>query len=250
METDFILFQETDANRDQVQHIWMRAARCVFGCLLLSTFVGRVDFLYTYRPQVLRAFQSGSDRYSPCQTRHLDYLLQFTSDICFIKGCENLPANTMSRGINALLLDQRFVEEQTKDQQLQQLLQDNTISPKLSKTHVPSMDLEIMCDTSTGRLCLFVPETLRKMFSFMHDLSHPCANVSIQLVSDRFVRPWMKAEIQQWVKACVLCQKAKVGRYTRSPFESFPSPEEWFAHMHVDITGPLLFSYVRINHIY
>ncbi len=48
---------------------------------------------------------SGSDRYLPHETRHLDYLLQFTSDIRFIKGCENVPTDAMSRGIHALLLD-------------------------------------------------------------------------------------------------------------------------------------------------
>ena len=53
METDFILFQETDADGDQVLHIWMRAARCVFSCSLLTTFVGGADFLYTYKPQAL-----------------------------------------------------------------------------------------------------------------------------------------------------------------------------------------------------
>ena len=84
-------------------------------------------------------------------------MLQFTPDIRFIKGIENVPEDAMSRGINDLLLDscveyQRFVEEQ-----LLQLLQDNTTSLKLSKTRVVTVDLEVVCDTSTGRfgsLCL------------------------------------------------------------------------------------------------
>ena len=177
---------------------------------------------------MLGVFLYGSDRYSPRETKHLDYVLQFTSNIRFIKGCENVPADAMSRGINALLLVcglPTFVEEQTKDQQLQQLLQDNTTSLKLSKTHVPSTDLETVCDTSTRRLRPFVPETLRKaLFSSMHDFLHLGANASIRLVSDRFVWPRMKANIRQWAKACVPCQKAKVGRHIRSPFRSFPSP--------------------------
>ena len=49
----------------------------------------------------------------------------------------------------------------------------------------------------------------------------------------------MKADIRQLAEACVPCQKAKVGRHIRSPFESFPSPNERFAHVHVDITKPL-----------
>ena len=67
--------------------------------------------------------------------------------ISVLKGNENVPADAVSHGINALLQDsfveyQRFVEEQTKDQQLQLLLQDNTTSLKLLKTRVPSMNLD------------------------------------------------------------------------------------------------------------
>ena len=159
----------------------------------------------------------------------------------------------MSRGINALLLDlcvdyQRFVEELTKGQQLQQILQDNTTSQKLSKTHVPSTKLEIMCGTSRGRLHLFVSETLLKtLFSSMYDFLHLGANASIRLVSDRFVWPRMKEDIRQWAIVCVPGQKAKVRRHTRSPFGSFPLPDEQFAHVHMDVTGHCL--NVRVNHI-
>ena len=105
----------------------------------------------------------------------------------------------------------------------------------------PQKYLHVLRCSSSGLIYgIYVSETLRKtLFSFMHDLSHSGANASMRLVSDRFVRPRMKAEIQQWVKACVPCQKAKVGRHTRSSFGSFPSPDERFAHVHVDITGPL-----------
>ena len=66
---------------------------------------GRNFYILTYHKPLLGAFQSGSDRYSPHETRHLDDLIQFTSDIRFIKGCENVPADAMSRRINALLLN-------------------------------------------------------------------------------------------------------------------------------------------------
>ena len=104
------------------------------------TFVGGGDFLYTYGPQALVGhFSVRFGQVLTRETRHLDYLLQFTSDIRFIKGCENVPVDATSHGINAHLLDlcvdyQRFVEEQTKNQLLQLLLQDNTTSLKLSST--------------------------------------------------------------------------------------------------------------------
>ena len=83
-----------------------------------------------------------------------------------------------------------------------------------------------------------VPETLRMtLFTSVHDLSHPGANASIRFVSDRFVWPRIKADTRRWAKTCMPCQKAQVRRHTRSPFGSFPSPDERFAHVHVDITG-------------
>ena len=55
-----------------------------------------------------------------------------------------------------------FMEEQRKDQQLQQLLQDNSTSLKLSRISVLNRDLEVVCDTSAGRVRPFLPETLRR----------------------------------------------------------------------------------------
>ena len=43
--------------------------------------------------------------------------------------------------------------------------------------------------------------------------------------------------LKQTNKACVSCQKAKVGRYNPSPAGSFPSGNRWFAYVHVNITG-------------
>ena len=243
MEADVILFQETDADGDQVLHIWTRTARCVFGCSLLSTFVGWAYFLTDYKP-LLDTFQSGLDSYSPRETKHLDYLLQFTLYIRFIKRmwkrtCRRHVLWNKSSYAGPVCGLPMICGGHIKDLKLQQLLQDNTTSLTLSKTrtHVPSTDVEIVCDASTGR---FVPETLRKtLFSSMLDLSHPGATASIRLVSDRFVWPRMKVDIQQWTKAYVLCQKAKMGRHTHSPFVSFLSPEERFVLVHVDMIGLL-----------
>ena len=58
-------------------------------------------------------------------------------------------------------------------------------------------------------------------------------------MTNRFVWLRMRTEIQQWVKAYVSCQKAKVRRHTCSPPGSFPSSDEQFDHAHVDITEPL-----------
>ena len=49
----------------------------------------------------------------------------------------------------------------------------------------------------------------------------------------------MKSDIRLWVRTCEQCQKAKVGRHTWTPVDPFPSPDERFEHVHIDITSLL-----------
>ena len=86
--------------------------------------------------------------------RHLDYLLQFTSDVRHLKEAENIPADAMSRTINAIFWDPcidmtEFVKEQLKDQILQNLLRDNSISLKLTKIRVSNSN---MCGLGWSRI--------------------------------------------------------------------------------------------------
>ena len=43
------------------------------------------------------ALASHSDKYTPRQVRHLDFISQFTSDICHVTGVGNAPADALSR---------------------------------------------------------------------------------------------------------------------------------------------------------
>ena len=81
-----------------------------------------------------------------------------------------------------------FVKEQLKDQIPQNLLRDNSTSLKLTKILVPNSNLDIVFDTSTGKIRLFVPESFRRVFfSNLHNSSHPGANASIKLMTERYV---------------------------------------------------------------
>jgi len=42
-------------------------------------------------------FHQKRDKCSPCQFNHLDFISQFTTDICHISGQENVAADTLSR---------------------------------------------------------------------------------------------------------------------------------------------------------
>ena len=206
---------------------------------------GRPFHILTDHKPLIGAFKSTSDKYSPREIRHLDLLLQFTSDIRFIKGEHNIPADALSRGINAFSLQpeidaKKISAAQQDDEELQQYLSSDSTGLKLKKFPVPESDNHIVCDISTGQTRPFVPQDLRRtVFDTLHNVSHPSIRSSVVLISKRFVWPRMAKDIRNWAKTCVGCQKSKVSRHTRSPIGQFPAPDERFAHVHIDITGPL-----------
>ena len=102
---------------------------------------GRRFYIFTDHKPLVGAFRSNSEKYSPREVKHLDYLLQFISDIRQLKGVENIPAVTMSRTIDVIffyscidMID--FMEEQLKDQHLQKLLRDDSTFRNLAKVRV------------------------------------------------------------------------------------------------------------------
>ncbi|UYV70995.1 hypothetical protein LAZ67_8001363 [Cordylochernes scorpioides] len=58
---------------------------------------GRQFPVYTDHKPLTFAFQQNLDKASPRQCRHLDFIGQFTTDIRHIAGCENVPADFLSR---------------------------------------------------------------------------------------------------------------------------------------------------------
>ena len=204
----------------------------------------RFYILSDHRP-LIGAFQAKADRHSPREIRHLDYLLQFTSDIRHIKGEANIPADALSRSINALELHpdidaQVIASEQLKDSQLQLLKKSKTTSLKLQQFPVNNTNLEITCDTSTSKPRPYVPEKLRQqLFNTLHNFSHPGIKASIKLVSERYIWPRLSTDVRRWAQACLACQKAKISRHNKSPIGEFPDPDDRFSHIHIDIVGPL-----------
>ncbi|XP_017302025.1 uncharacterized protein LOC103515183 [Diaphorina citri] len=101
-------------------------------------------------------------------------------------------------------------------------------------------NIELYCDTSTGVPRPYVPSNFRRaLFSQLHELSHPGGRASVHLVCSRFVWPNMKKDIKLWVRQCHKCQISKVHKHERSPLVHFLVPDERFAHVHIDIVGPL-----------
>lgn len=186
------------------------------------------------------AFASQRENCSPRQFRYLDYISQFTTDIRFIAGKDNVVADTLSR-INEIQLPldyQSLAQEQQDDAELQDLLK-NGSSLTLEKVKLQEYDCEVYCDvTVTPRP--FITKSFRKqVFDILHSLSHPGVKASVHLVTQRFVWPGVRKDCRQWAKQCQQCQRSKIHRHTEAPLTAFDKPSGRFQHIHLDIIGPL-----------
>lgn len=204
---------------------------------------GREFTIYTDHKPLTYAFHQKGDKCSPRQARQLDFLSQFTTDIKHVPGIQNIPADVMSR-ISAICtpspIDYRVIAEaQVSDPELASLLTSNA-SLQLTKIILPNCDYEITCDMSTGVARPYIPKDYRlHVFTAMHNLAHPGARRTADLIRKRFVWPSVSSDTAKWAKHCLACQKSKIHRHTKSPLSTFREPSQRFDHVHLDLVGPL-----------
>ena len=115
---------------------------------------------------LIHSLQSKSDKHSPRQIRHLDFISQFTSDIRHVAGQGNPVADALSRmEANAITLDssttvdfQALAKAQPDITELQTMQTDNN-SLSFAKVAMPTCSLQLLCDTSIGKPRPYIPET-------------------------------------------------------------------------------------------
>lgn len=187
------------------------------------------------------AFNGRRENCSPRQFRYLDFISQFTTDIKYISGTENVVADALSRVDEiAIPVDyQALASEQKSDGELLELLK-NGSTLQLEKRKTPESGHNIYCDVSTSYSRPYITPSFRKQtFDALHNLSHPGAKATIKLVTQRFVWPGIRRDCRQWAKECQQCQRSKVTRHTSAPLETFKPPTARFNHIHLDLIGPL-----------
>ena len=104
----------------------------------------------------------------------------------------------------------------------------------------PVSATELVCDVSTGSPRPSVPSSFRRtIFEHFHNLVHPGVAASQKCISSRYVWPNMQKTIKEWVQSCGACLRSKIHRHTKTPLSTFALPDARFAHIHVDLIGPL-----------
>ena len=184
--------------------------------------------IFTDHKPLIRAFSSSKSQTIPRRVRHMGYISEFSTDICYVQGSENFVADTLSRveingretlqdGINyaQIALDQRT------DSDLNQLLKNPTDTGlRLSEYPVPHSNYMLWCDTSTSMIRPVIPSSWRKIiFNKLHGISHPGIKGTSKLISRRFVWTGMRKDISKWVRECLSCKQCKIHRHTISPLE-------------------------------
>ncbi|UYV76853.1 hypothetical protein LAZ67_14002205 [Cordylochernes scorpioides] len=195
--------------------------------------------ILTAHKPLIYAFKQKNEKASPRQLRHLQYISQFSTDIKYIKGTDNIVADALSRVDAITTIDyEEIAKEQTGDSELQNLISKNT-SLKFKQCPLQSGKL-LWCDVSTNNIRPFIPIKFRMMvFRNFHELSHPGIKATTKQLTSRFIWPNMNKDIRKWAQACVNCQKCKVSIHTKSEIGKYQEVDERFSVVHIDLIGPL-----------
>ena len=206
---------------------------------------GREFTVFTDHKPLVYALRSKPDRHSPREIRHLDYISQFTADLRHVKGKDNVVADALSRIPTMALHTSLTVDlddiakDQQDDAELQSLLQDPS-SLVLEKIPLVSQAGYVWCDVSTGSPRPFIPKRHRRaVFESIHGLSHPGSNATKKLITARYIWPGINKDTREWARTCLQCQRAKIHRHVKAPLGTFATPDARFAHIHIDLVGPL-----------
>ena len=132
-----------------------------------------------------------------------------------------------------------LARSQDQDAELQDILKHGS-ALRLERVHNPGTDISVYCDTFTPQPRPFITTPFRRqVFDTLHGLSHPGANATVKLVSQRFVWPGVGKGCRAWTRAFTPCQRSQVTRHVKAPLESFNLPSARFSHVHIDLVGPL-----------
>lgn len=210
---------------------------------LKDLVLGRQLIIKTDHKPLIFMFKQKSDKASPRQARQMDFISQFTTEIIYIKGAENIVADALSRieTINAPVLfnTEEIAAEQQKDEELPHILEGRT-SLYLQPFNLTGSNRTLYCEVSQDSVRPYIPKALRKkLFDAVHGLAHISARATRNRIQKDFVWPRMGKDINNWTRTCLACQRAKIHRHLKLVPERIDVPDERFQQIHLDLVGPL-----------
>ena len=148
------------------------------------------DFFINCDHKPLSFAISGRGNHSPMETRHLQFISEFTTDIRYVKGTEQVVPDALSRvdsiDVSSCVNFSSLAECQRDDETLQNLLSSPLTKLRFEQLLVPNSEHKLWCDVSTGRNRPYLPEAFRKeVFEILHGLSHPGIKGTQKLFSER-----------------------------------------------------------------
>jgi hypothetical protein len=101
-------------------------------------------------------------------------------------------------------------------------------------------DEPLLGDVLTGVFHPLVPIQHREgVFQSLHAIHHPGVRATRRLIAAWFCWPQMAKAITLMARACLHCQQGKVHKHVHLQPAEIPAPHRRFAHIHVDLVGPL-----------
>ena len=199
---------------------------------------GRNVTLFTDHNPLVKAFYSQTPARSDRQQRHLTIVSEYVSVVEYIKGSDNIVADTLSRSVNTISLDFPDLEQVAAAQE--QDTEIESYKDRLRDFPLPS-GRKIVCDDSLCHPRPFLPlECRKRVFDHLHGLSHPGIAASYRMISSRYFWPNMNKDVKQWAKECLDCQQSKVTSHHHSDVQHNLYPfTDRFQTIHMDIVGPL-----------
>jgi len=182
----------------------------------------------TYDRELLAVYKQRPEKASSRQLRHLGYISQFSTTILHVKSSDNVVTDAFSRLCTIRMpisVELRGIEEeQASDSKLSDLLKGPT-ALHLQQVRYDK-DVELYCDVSIGHVRPHIPLNLRKkIFSFIHNLSHPNSRSTRPEIRQKFVWPSMNCH----------CQRSKINRPNHFISDKIAVPNARFDHVHLDI---------------
>ncbi|CAG4987669.1 unnamed protein product [Parnassius apollo] len=203
-----------------------------------KTFEGRNLIVFTdHKPLTYVLPKKPSLSETPRRARQLIFISEFTTDIRHISGKDNVVADALSRvPIDSVTCPtsidyHKIAAAQDRDSDnIKHLAKQGNLSIK--QVTMPMTHLPIYCEASTTTMRPYIPEECRReVFNALHNISHPGVRTTRKLITEKFFWPAMQADVGNWAKQCIQCQKCKVQRHTSSSLATFP-PTERFEHLH------------------